>query len=44
VSNKWGFTDILKKDFMGQMESGLIKPDGCGIKYCKAKGPLPKFV
>ena len=44
VSSNWGFTNIKKGDFMRQMDEGLIKPDGCGIKYCKPKGPLPKFV
>merc|ERR1719164_153689 len=44
ISSKWGFTKVEKKDFMRMMDAGEIKPDGIGIKYCKPKGPLPKFV
>ena len=44
ISTNWGFTNIKKTDFMRQLDEGLIKPDGCGIKYCKPQGPLPKFV
>ena len=43
TSQKWGFTNILRKDFQKLLDDGKIKPDGCHVKYVKPKGPLPNF-
>lgn len=40
LSRKWGFTKYNRDEFSELREKGVLVPDGCGIKYKSAHGPL----
>ncbi len=43
ISQKWGFTDLAREDFLAARQEGRIIPDGCHIKHIKPKGSLEQY-
>ncbi|KAJ1851347.1 60S ribosomal protein L10, partial [Coemansia sp. RSA 638] len=40
VSKKWGFTKLTRQEYIEARANGLVKPDGCHVKYLNTNGPL----
>jgi len=43
VSKKWGFTKFNKENFEEMRAEGRLIPDGVGVQYIPAHGPLNKW-
>lgn len=43
ISNKWGFTSILREEFLSMRQEGKVVPDGCHIKFINKRGSLDKY-
>ena len=40
VSNKWGFTNLTRLEYLKKKGDGEVKSDGSNVKLIKKKGPL----
>jgi len=40
ISKKWGFTGLNREDFQAARQGNRVSPDGAGLKFNLAKGPL----
>ncbi|KAG2198720.1 60S ribosomal protein L10-A [Mucor mucedo] len=43
LSKKWGFTPLARADFVEARAAGLIRPDGCYVKFIPQKGTLKNY-
>lgn len=43
VSNKWGFTNLTKEEYVAAKEAGKLQNDGCYVKYLNDHGPLENY-
>lgn len=39
-SNKWGFTQWDRQEYVERRLNGTLKPDGVGVQYIPAHGPI----
>lgn len=44
VSNKWGFTNLTRLEYLKKKQEGLVKSDGCNVKINRSKGRLEESV
>ncbi|ORX68160.1 60S ribosomal protein L10-A [Linderina pennispora] len=40
ISKKWGFTKLTRAEYVEARQNGLVKADGCYVKYLNTRGPL----
>ncbi|KAI8321300.1 60S ribosomal protein L10-A [Martensiomyces pterosporus] len=40
ISKKWGFTKLTRAEYIEARSNGLVKADGCYVKYLNTRGPL----
>ncbi|KAJ2892733.1 60S ribosomal protein L10, partial [Coemansia aciculifera] len=40
ISKKWGFTKLTREEYVDARDKGLVKNDGCHVKYLNTHGPL----
>ncbi|KAI7834980.1 60S ribosomal protein L10-A [Kickxella alabastrina] len=40
ISKKWGFTKLTREEYVEARSNGMVKPDGCYVKYLNTRGPL----
>ncbi|KAL4833655.1 hypothetical protein H8958_003710 [Nasalis larvatus] len=43
IAKKWGFIKFSVDEFEDMVTEKWLIPDGCGIKYIPASGPLDKW-
>ena len=43
ISHKWGFTKLLKDEYLEKKAEGKIIKDGCNVKVINEKGPLSRL-
>src|SRR6478735_4357329 len=43
ISKKWGFTPLDRADYVEARSKGLVKPDGCYVKFVPQKGSLANY-
>jgi len=44
VSSNWGFTKFSREDYQKWKAAGRLIPDGCGVQWLSAKGPLHRLI
>ncbi len=42
-SNKWGFTQWEREEYVRRRLDGSLVPDGVGVQYVPQRGALPKL-
>ncbi|KCV71462.1 60S ribosomal protein L10-A [Fonticula alba] len=43
VSNKWGFTNLTRDEYLEKRANNQAIPDGCYVKYINNRGTLEKY-
>lgn len=44
VSKMWGFTNLLRDEYLRLKEEGLVRNDGAYVQFCQRKGELKQNV
>ncbi|KAI9295953.1 60S ribosomal protein L10-A [Neoconidiobolus thromboides FSU 785] len=44
ISKKWGFTKLTREEYVEHRNQGLVKNDGCYVKYLNTHGPLRNYL
>jgi len=43
VSQKWGFTNLLKSEYVTLKRQGKLIPDGANVKILGERGPIKRL-